>query len=94
MAGRLFPLGQTVWTRAARAVLARHNVDPMELLERHSRGDWGDVAAEDRRANDLAVAAGCFILSVYRVGTERMYIVTEPASGTTTILRPDEYKDP
>jgi hypothetical protein len=41
--------------------------------------------------NDLAVEAGTFILSVYRLGTERVWIVTEPSFRTTTIMLPEEY---
>ena len=91
MTGRLFSLGQTVWTPAAAALLARHTVDPLELLERHARGDWGDVAEEDRYANDLAVEAGFFILSAYRLRTDCVWVVTEPSYETTTIMLPEEY---
>jgi hypothetical protein len=89
--GRRFPLGQVVGTSAAQAVLSAHNVAPAHLLERHSRGDWGDLAEADRVANEQALAAGSFVLSAYRVGTQRVWVVTEPDQGTTTIMLPSEY---
>ena len=88
---QLFELGQVAGTQATQALLARHRVDPCVLLERHSQGDWGDLAEVDRQANDLAISAGSFILSAYRIGTHRVWVVTEPALGTTTIMLPQEY---
>ena len=32
--------------------------DPWDLLERHTRGDWGDVLPSERQANDEAVRQG------------------------------------
>jgi hypothetical protein len=90
-ARQLFALGHLVWTPAARAVLLRHNVDPLELVQRHGRGDWGDLAAEDRLANRLALESGSFILSAYRVGSERVWVVTDENRASTWILLPSEY---
>lgn len=41
-----FPLGQTVITPGAIAVLA--NTDVLNALALHAAGDWGDVCSEDR----------------------------------------------
>ena len=50
------------------------------------------LCAEDRRANDCAVAEGERILSAYRLldGT-KLWVITEWDRSATTILRPDEY---
>ncbi len=69
----------------------RHGVDPTELLQRHARGDWGDLAPEDERVNDLAVRQGLSILSAYRVGEQCVWIVTEPDRQTTWLLLRHEY---
>ena len=49
-----------------------------EFLARHVTGDWGDLDAEDRQANDAALINGSRILSAYvtRKG-ERIWIITE-----------------
>lgn len=36
------------------------------LLDRHVKGDWGDCRPEDARANEVALAGGGRILSVYK----------------------------
>jgi hypothetical protein len=35
--------------------MAREGQEPLELLNRHRTGDWGDVDSEDWGANDQAV---------------------------------------
>jgi hypothetical protein len=59
---------------------------------RHARGDWGDVDAHDKRANDAAVKQGTRIVSAYVLddGT-RVWIITEADRSSTTILLPEEY---
>jgi len=46
----LFPLGQTVITRGALAVLPP--ADVLAAIRRHTDGDWGDAGDEDWKAND------------------------------------------
>ena len=36
------------------------------LLQRHLAGDWGDVTDDDRKANEVALAGGGRLLSVYK----------------------------
>ena len=36
------------------------------LLVRHAAGDWGDLGAEGRRANDRAVTSGARIVSAFK----------------------------
>ncbi|HWG33965.1 MAG TPA: hypothetical protein VN650_07335 [Gemmatimonadaceae bacterium] len=72
------------------------NESPMSLvlpfLRRHVAGDWGDVGAEDWKANDEALVTGERLLSAYvvRLG-ERLWIITEADRSLTTVLLPDEY---
>ena len=74
---------------------AVHDVPEIELLDavaRHASGDWGDVADDDRKANDAALRDGDRILSVYRtVAGTTFWIITEADRSTTTVLLPDEY---
>ena len=86
-----FPLGQTVATPGALRVLGATGTSPSALLTRHQMGDWGDVSPEDAQENELSVEEGFRILSSYRVGEERLWIITEADRSVTTILRPDEY---
>ena len=89
-----FLLGRILATPGALVLLDFHGVNPADLLERHVKGDWGDLDAEDKATNDLAVTSGDRILSVYKVGPgkdDRVWIITEYDRSVTTILRPDEY---
>ncbi len=84
-------LGQVVATPAALAALTTAGVSAASLLERHGRGDWGEVGREDWRANDWSVVNGERLLSSYMVGDERVWIITERDRSATTLLKPEEY---
>ena len=92
-----FSLGRTVATPAALRVIEPAGQSPTELLDRHVRGDWGDLFADDRALNDEAVRDGSRILSGYVTrAAENIWIITEAADdrghrAATTILLPDEY---
>lgn len=95
-----FHPGRVVATRGALHVLDRFNVAALELLGRHLSGDWGDLCAEDKAANDAALESGqARLLSAYTLRrkaygieeTERLWLITEWDRSVTTILRPDEY---
>jgi hypothetical protein len=88
-----FPLGQIVATPGALQTLLHAGFDAARLLARHERGDWGDVDAHDRAANNAALADGARLFSAYALGDtgERIWIITEADRSATTILRPDEY---
>lgn len=61
-------------------------------LNRHVRGDWGDVCEEDWKANDWALRNGERLLSVYHaVNGTKFWIITEADRSATTVLLPEEY---
>lgn len=63
----------------------------MRCLERHANQDWGDLCAEDKRENDLAVKHGRRVLSAYELRGDKLWIITEADRSVTTLLTPDEY---
>jgi len=63
----------------------------LAALGRHVRGDWGDVDAEDRAANDRALREGTRVLSSYRAGGVKFWVITEADRSATTVLLPSEY---
>jgi hypothetical protein len=84
-----FPLGQIVMTaNAARRLDA---LAMYEALRRHASGDWGELCAEDARLNELSLAEGDRLLSVYGTGDSRFWIITEADRSVTTILFPEDY---
>ena len=92
-----FTLGQTVATPAALKAIQQAGQSPAEFLDRHVRGDWGELCDEDKQANEDALQDGSRILSAYHTSTgQKIWIITEAADEddrreATTILLPDEY---
>lgn len=88
----LFPLGQTSVTRGVLAHFEKYGIDAQEYLERHVRGDWGDICTGDQAQNVYAVSEGFRIFSVYTTAAgRRIWIITEADRSATTILFPEEY---
>ncbi|MBY0458581.1 MAG: hypothetical protein K2V38_14675 [Gemmataceae bacterium] len=92
-----FGFGSVVATPGAVATLKEAGQSPWEFLCRHLAGDWGDVDAEDKAANDQALKDGSRLLSAYVLnGGEKIWIITEATDdhghrASTTVLLPNEY---
>lgn len=92
-----FHPGKLVATPGALEALARSGQEVTFFLERHLRGDFGEVDAEDRNLNDQALLDGSRLLSAYRtLKGEKIWIITEAVGddgrrASTCILLPDEY---
>ena len=84
-----FPLGQVVMTANAAAQLAAEDIE--KALTRHASGDWGEVCEEDRKENELSLKEGFRLLSVYRSGETKFWIITEADRSVTTVLLPEDY---
>ena len=95
----LFKLGRLLATPGALQVLQRYEVSALALLSRHVRGDWGEICADDRRANADALAYGLRLMSVYQLTREQdgqpvtatVWAITEADRSATTLLLPSEY---
>lgn len=86
-----FPLGQVVATPAVLEHLERHGVNASEYLNRHVRGDWGEVPREDAVENEFAVTRRLRLLSSYTIAGERIWVITEADRSATCLLYPSEY---
>lgn len=62
----LFQLGAVVATPGALQWCEAHKVNPLSLIGRHIRGDWGDLGADDISANVDALAYDGRVLSSYQ----------------------------
>lgn len=67
-------------------------VDVLTSLNRHRKGDWGDVPPEDAESNNIALNTDGRLISSYkdREG-KKFWIITEADRSTTTVLLPEEY---
>jgi len=96
----VFSTGQIVATRGVYD-LASENSDFAQFIQkslnRHVKGDWGDVDDEDKETNNQALKQGTRLLSTYndgrfpKRGVATIWIITEADRSATTILFPDEY---
>jgi hypothetical protein len=94
-----FQLGKVYCTPGALETMERLQVNPLALLGRHIRGDWGSVCSEDALSNVQALRDGSRIFSVYELTanndtastSESIWLITEADRSATTILLPDEY---
>ena len=84
------PLGMLVATPNA---LANVSSDEIQLaLQRHVIGDWGELEADDKKANDEALQSGERLLSSYKSATgTKFWIITEADRSVTTVLLPEDY---
>ena len=85
----LFKLGKIVATPGALDFLERQTIT--QLLQRHVTGDFGDLCAEDKEANHEAIESAERILSSYKVGDSKVWIITEADRSSTCCLLPEEY---
>ena len=86
----LFPLGQCAITANAGVTL---NPEDVKLaLDRHARGDWGELCQHDWKENEVALTQSLRLFSRYknRHGTY-FYIITEHDRSITTVLLPEDY---
>ena len=88
----LFELGAVTATPAGLAAVRRSGQSYWSFIARHLAGDWGNVDADDRAANNRAVEAGERLLSSYTTTLgEELWVLSEADRSATTLLLPSDY---
>ena len=87
----LFEMGQVVATPAALTFCEGNRINPLALIGRHCNGDFGELCVDDIAANIHAIDVGTRILSSYKLGNSKVWIITEADRSSTCVLMPDEY---
>jgi hypothetical protein len=89
-------LGRVVATAAVAAAVPEEVI--IGLLDRHAAGDWGDLEADDKTANDAdhSHAEGRLFSSYKTEEHGTIWVITEDLRGEaggpiTTALFPDDY---
>ncbi|MBJ7223581.1 MULTISPECIES: hypothetical protein [unclassified Brenneria] len=83
----LFPIGALIFSEGIDRLLREGRIEPLPYLQRHIRGDWGDVSDEGWQANNDALQFGARLESIYVIHRElSIRIVTEPDRSATHIL--------
>jgi|GEM_PF-201612 len=89
----VFPLGDIVVTAGALVAFKEAGVSQDTYLERHARGDWGDIPQSDAFDNVEALGKGHCLISVYALHKgQEVWIVTDEERAATRILTLDEYE--
>jgi hypothetical protein len=66
--------------------------DITAAVQKHARGDWGELDFEDSQLNDLRLQDGGPIASIYIASNGvKFYVLTESDRSVTTLLLPEEY---
>jgi hypothetical protein len=93
VSGVKFSPGSVVATPGVLEAFRASGDDPLAYLVRHVAGDWGEVDADDWRANEESLRIGGRLLSVYTTsdGKTRFWIITERDRSVTTFLLPADY---
>lgn len=87
----LFHPGKLLVSPAALAVLRANRAPVISVVLRHIAGDWGIVSDDDQRQNDVSIATGLRLISLYRLPDQtRILVITEWDRSQTTIERFDE----
>ncbi|EMD9441679.1 hypothetical protein VXE32_005735 [Burkholderia cepacia] len=82
----LFYPGRLLVTPEALDKLRASRIPVISVMLRHIAGDWGIVSDDDRSQNDLSVAAGLRLLSIYPLPDgARIIVTTEWDRSSTTI---------
>jgi hypothetical protein len=86
-----FPVGQIVATPGAVAAFPESFLT--ECFQKHSSGDWGDTPKEDAKMNNEAMTTGDRIMSSYKLGSKKLWVITEGEGPdrVTTFLLPSDY---
>jgi hypothetical protein len=85
-----FWLGKFSMTNEASAQIELE--DALIALKRHHTGDWGDLCAEDKEANEIALQYGGRLFSAYHDRKKvKFWIITEADRSATTVLLPSDY---
>ncbi|MBU6410481.1 MAG: hypothetical protein KGR98_08845 [Verrucomicrobia bacterium] len=85
-----FRLGHIVATPNALSQLTHEDI--LMAIQRHQAGDWGDMDAADKAANDRALVDGTRIFSAYHAANgTKFWIITEADRSATTVMLPEDY---
>ena len=92
-----FSPGRVVATQGAVEALAESGQDAGFFIDMHLSGNWGEVDAEDQKANDQALIDGSRLLSSYRtLKGVVIWVLTEAEDddgkrASTCLTTPAEY---
>lgn len=89
---QLFPIGALIFSAGVDRLMREGQLDPLPYIQRHTRGDWGDVTDEKWQANNAALQSGDRLDSSYAVTRElSIHVFTEADRSATHIILTSEH---
>ena len=87
----LFAIGTLKLSEKVHWLASKSLLDPLPYVQRHVRGDWGEVNEAERQMNDVALEQGAPMTSRFQI-TPRLYLVviTSDDQRTTDVQLPEE----
>jgi hypothetical protein len=89
----ILKLGDLVVTQLASSLLQNTHRKVGEFLDRHCSGDWGDLSEQDKNTNNLNLMVGNSVLSMYLVGGEQLFVLTNSKENQTIVFRKGDFTD-
>jgi hypothetical protein len=87
----LFALGTLKLSEKVHWLASKSLIDPLSYVQRHVRGDWGEVSEAERQMNSVALEQGAPMTSRFQI-TPRLFVVviTSDDQRTTVVQLPEE----
>ncbi len=87
----LFALDTLKLSEKVHWLASKSLIDPLPYVQRHMRGDWGEVEDAERQANSVALKQGAPMTSRFQI-TPRLYliVITSDDQRTTVVQLPEE----
>ena len=64
----------------------------LDIIYRHTLGQWGDVSPEIHVANDIAIRIGGPLISMYTFELGKVYVITDSDRSHTSVMLVEEYE--
>ncbi|RCI70548.1 methyltransferase [Pseudomonas aeruginosa] len=68
-------------------------IDPLAYVQRHVRGDWGEIDEATRQANNVAIQQDNLMISQFRITPDLALIVKTSEDHETTVVQLSEEQD-
>ena len=82
-----FRHGRVIMSSRVSDLVQQGRLDVQSYLQRHLSGDWGEVSAQTRQANEAALRTKDTLFSAYAIDSElKLWIITEADRTVTTLL--------
>ncbi|MBJ7223582.1 MULTISPECIES: methyltransferase [unclassified Brenneria] len=87
----LFALGSLQLSEKVHWLASKGLIDPLPYVQRHVRGDWGEIDKTSRQVNDVALDQDNSMISRYRITPHLVLVVMTSEDHKTTVIQlPEE----